>query len=186
MIILTFLPLLAALVLCGFVVIDLVMKRFTFWPPPHKGSWQNRSFIWLFRVIVYGLIVVTVHFLLTDLERVRTWPFGLGVALVVIGFAGGFAATFGLGWKNAFGSKEGLRTDGIFRYSRNPIYVATWVGLAGWAIAAPAPAIVGALIFWAAGYLGAIFLEEDWLRKQYGTEFDVYCQNVPRFFGVRP
>ncbi len=180
-----YVPLLAAGILLGLILADLVFQNFIFWPPPRNNSWQDRSFIWLFRIMVYGLLIASIEYFLKHSTWTPTWMFGLGVLLIVIGFTGGFIATFGLGWKNAFGSKEGLRTDGLFRYSRNPVYVATWFGLAGWAIVVPAPPVVATLLFWGLGYLGAIFLEERWLRLQYDTAFDAYCKDVPRFLALR-
>ncbi|KHA54034.1 CzcN domain protein [Sulfitobacter geojensis] len=102
--------------------------------------------------------------------------------LLLCGFIIAFWATGALGWSNAFGSKEGLRTDGIFAYSRNPIYIATWFGLAGWALLVPTPFIVATLCFWALLYLVAIFLEERWLLEEYGEPFTEFCNTVRRFF----
>lgn len=182
---LMYLPLFAAATLMALLCADLLLPRFTFWPPPTKNSWQNRAFISLFRVMVYGLVILTALHIATSDTWSPDWPFVMGVMLVIIGFGLGFAATFGLGWRNAFGAKEGLRTDGLFRYSRNPIYVATWIGLSGWALITPDPIIIIVLALWAVGYLLAIFLEERWLTSQYGAAYQVYCQKVPRFAGVR-
>jgi len=102
--------------------------------------------------------------------------------LLLCGFIIAFYATGALGWANAFGSKEGLRTDGIFAYSRNPIYVATWFGLAGWALLVPVASITVTLCLWALLYVVAIFLEERWLLKEYGKPFSEFCHTVRRFF----
>jgi protein-S-isoprenylcysteine O-methyltransferase Ste14 len=85
--------------------------------------------------------------------------------MLLAGFAIAFAATGALGWGQVFGQAEVLRTDGIFGYSRNSIYLATWLGLAGWALLLPSALLIGVLICWGALYVVAIFLEERWLAQ---------------------
>ena len=179
---LAYIPVIAAIALVGLSLVALIKKAFLFWPPPAKASWQNQTFMTLFRIMVYGSITTSIW---------HVWRFGMDVSLarvwtaaflIAIGFAGAFWATFGLGWKNAFGAKEGLRIEGAFSFSRNPIYVATWFGLAGWALLIPQTVIQVTLLCWAVMYLVAIFLEERWLRCQYGLTFESYCVKVRRFF----
>lgn len=135
----------------------------------------------LFRTVVYGLVIASaLHVWQTGL-RLSSPASVLSMLLVFIGFTIAFFATGTLGWKNAFGSKNGLRTDGIFKYSRNPIYIATWFGLAGWALLIPVPLIVATLVSWALLYVVAIFIEEKWLAQEYGEAFHEYCREVRRF-----
>lgn len=87
-----------------------------------------------------------------------------------------------MGWRNAFGEKRGLVTDGYFSISRNPVYVATWVGLVGWAFIINSTFVTILLGFWAALYLLAPIFEEPWLEEVYGDEFRAYKNQVRRFF----
>ncbi len=157
---------------------------FRFWPPPAKGSWQDRWFIWLFRAMVYGLVAASLvwWFAPDRATPPMVWP---GIALAVIGFAGAFASTAKLGWRNAFGDRNGLVTDGWFRWSRNPVYVLTWVGLAGWALIVPVWPVWAVLMAWATLYLLAARLEEPWLEAEYGEAYRQYCRAVPRFLIIR-
>jgi len=136
----------------------------------------------LFRIAVYGLIAVSALHIWQSGLRLSTLTSLFAILLVFLGFSIAFASTGMLGWSNAFGSKEGLRTDGIFRYSRNPIYIATWFGLAGWALLIPVPLIVATLLCWALLYVVAILMEEKWLAQEYGEPFHEYCRKVRRFF----
>ncbi len=160
---------------------DLMSKSFSFWPPPDSKSWQNSAFRTLFRIMFYGLVTASLVFLWQSGLPALTASTSVGVVLIILGFVIALAATGTLGWSNAFGSKEGLRTNGIFAYSRNPIYVATWLGLAGWALILPTPIIVATLTCWAVLYLIAVFLEERWLGREYGEAFESYCRKVRRF-----
>ena len=74
-----------------------------------------------------------------------------------------------------------LVTTGIFAYSRNPIYVAFALVLAGeflifsnWILLA----YVGAGIWL---FHRQVLLEEEFLRNRYGQEYAEYSARVPRY-----
>jgi protein-S-isoprenylcysteine O-methyltransferase Ste14 len=89
-----------------------------------------------------------------------------------------------LGRSNAYGEAKGLKTEGWYRWSRNPIYVVSIVGMIGLALLANSFYVSCLLTFWAVTYLLAPFLEEPWLAQQYGKEFLDYKAKVPRFIGT--
>lgn len=155
-----------------------ISKSFEFFPPPSKGSWQHTTFISLFRLFVYSLIVLSVLRFEHSNESGRII---VGSVLLATGFCLAFFITFQMGWRNAFGEKRGLQTKGWFRFSRNPVYVATWVGLLGWGIVVPDILVITALMLWAVMYLIAPFLEEPWLESRYGENYRAYKRSTPRF-----
>jgi protein-S-isoprenylcysteine O-methyltransferase Ste14 len=174
---------LSAVSVLGFLaifVLSLGGTRFgwgRYWPPEAPGTWQHFSFRVLFRVGLYPLIALSAILARED----GFWMPVLGV--ILIGFGGAFAFTRKLGWKQAFGAATGLITSGPYAYSRNPVYVATWVGLLGWAICLLHPLVVVPLVLWAVMYVFAPFLEEPWLVEQFGAEYAKYKETVPRFVG---
>lgn len=155
--------------------------NFQFWPPPDKGSWQHKCFLWLFRGLLYPLIALS----FMEIERPDNIfdliKCGVGGSLLVVGFGFALRITFVMGWRNAFGEKLGLKTSGYFARSRNPIYVATWIGLIGWAILVSSTLVSILLGIWALFYLIAPYFEEPWLERMYGDEFQEYRNQVPRF-----
>jgi len=158
-----------------------VSKKFQFWPPPSGESWQHRTFMTLFRVFLYPLIALTVlKFELLDGTRAIA-QYSAGAGLLLIGFGLAFRITFQMGWRNAFGEEHGLKTSGWFGWSRNPIYVVTWAGLAGWALLANALPVTILLLCWALLYVGAPLFEEPWLEERYGDEYRDYKTQTPRF-----
>jgi protein-S-isoprenylcysteine O-methyltransferase Ste14 len=86
-----------------------------------------------------------------------------------------------MGWRNAFGEKKGLVTDGWFAISRNPVYVVTWIGQVGWGLILAQWSVTVLLALWALLYVLAPFLEERWLEQEYGDDFPRYKSNVARF-----
>lgn len=154
-----------------------IKRGFEFWPPPSAESWQHGTFRALFRVFFISLLVLSV----ADFHPGSAWRYFFGAVLLTIGFGFALNWTGFLGWKNAFGQATGLKTKGPFAVSRNPIYVVSIVGMVGWATVVGSWYLTALLSLWACLYLAAPFLEELWMRENYGTEFIEYAADVPRF-----
>lgn len=175
------LSLLSALLILGLVTMTFLTKDFQFWPPPNEKSWQHNLFRWLFRGMFYPLIGLSIMTFQFDASSAGMVRYGLGIILLIVGFGFALKGTGFLGWRNAFGEARGLKTDGLFAYSRNPIYVATWVGLIGWDLIANSVLVSILLVIWAIFYLAAPFLEEPWLEQEYGDDYRTYKKSVRRF-----
>ena len=135
----------------------------------------------LFRGYLYPMIALTgVEFRLLEEQRALI-QYSVGGLLLIIGFGLAFWITFQMGWRNAFGEKLGLRTTGWFAWSRNPIYVVTWIGLIGWGLIANSSFVSILLALWAGMYFLAPFVEEPWLEREYGEEYRSYKARTPRF-----
>jgi len=85
----------------------------------------------------------------------------------------------------SFGHKVGgLRTSGLYRYSRNPQLVGGFLFVAGYAMLWPSWA--GAA--WAAAWLliahWMVMGEEEHLQKVFGDEYRAYCARTPRYLGL--
>ncbi|WP_169729155.1 methyltransferase family protein [Congregibacter litoralis] len=104
-----------------------------------------------------------------------------GLPLFIIGFGCALFWTNYLGWRNAFGKPDGLRTSGVYRFSRNPIYLASIIGMVGWAIVVPSWKVTVLLSLWAALYIVAPWVEDPWMTKKYGKAFVQYRERTPRF-----
>jgi len=74
-----------------------------------------------------------------------------------------------------------LITDGIYKWSRNPIYVVSIVGIFGFALIVGSLAVGTLLLLWMIIYVVAPFLEEPWLEYQFGNVYQRYKEKVPRF-----
>ena len=75
-----------------------------------------------------------------------------------------------------------LVTNGVYRYSRNPIYVAVLIAIAGWAslFQAPVLLIYGVVLF----ALYSFFVqrhEEPHLAREYGDEYTAYIATTARW-----
>jgi protein-S-isoprenylcysteine O-methyltransferase Ste14 len=105
----------------------------------------------------------------------------LGALLVVQG-----ARTF---WRNEttidpvdLERASALVTSGVFRYSRNPMYVGFTVALLGWAVCLAAPlALLGPVAFVLFTNRFQIIPEERVMRAKFGQAYDDYRGQVRRW-----
>lgn len=128
-----------------------------------------------------------VPWLLTGWHPGRTWlPLRLlGVLLVVAGTAGvvhSFArfVTEGRGTPAPFAPTERLVVGGLYRFVRNPMYVAGVFVIIGQALILGRLALwIYAVGFWlvVAGYV--LRVEEPMLRKRFAADYERYRRTVP-------
>jgi protein-S-isoprenylcysteine O-methyltransferase Ste14 len=72
---------------------------------------------------------------------------------------------------------------GLYRYSRNPMYVSVVLVLLGWAISFGSEGLlVYALFMVAAFHLRVVLGEEPWLAHTHGERWTHYAARVPRWF----
>ena len=78
-----------------------------------------------------------------------------------------------------------LVVRGLYRYSRNPMYVGVLSIVSGWALGFQS---IGLAIY-TIGLVGAFHLrvvmsEEPFLARTHGTEWEQYAARVPRWLGI--
>ncbi|MFB3829110.1 MAG: isoprenylcysteine carboxylmethyltransferase family protein [Bryobacteraceae bacterium] len=78
-----------------------------------------------------------------------------------------------------------LVTGGLYRYSRNPMYLGVLLVVFGQAIvfASPVLAVYGGGVF-VFFHLVVVWLEEPHLRAARGQSYELYCRTVPRWVGL--
>lgn len=107
-------------------------------------------------------------------------PIALGAATYVW-CAWEFAAA-GRGTPAPLDPPRALVTRGLYRLTRNPIYVGVLLVLIGEAVLFESLALVGyALVVWLWFHLFVVGYEERALGKKFGAAYDAYCRTVPRW-----
>jgi protein-S-isoprenylcysteine O-methyltransferase Ste14 len=77
---------------------------------------------------------------------------------------------------------ENLVVVGLYRYTRNPMYVAVMTILLGWSITFGADGLLGYAVLVAAGfYLRVVRVEEPVLARTFGAQWAAYRDKVPRW-----
>lgn len=115
----------------------------------------------------------------------------IGVALIAAGAAVVLSAfarfvTEGLGTPAPVAPTERLVIGGLYRYVRNPMYLAVTATILGQALLLGQPV----LLLYAAAFLAvtAAFVhwyEEPTLRRRYGNQYDEYVRSVPGWWPRR-
>lgn len=110
-----------------------------------------------------------------------------GAMLIAIGFAGVlecFArfALKGIGTPAPVFPAQRLVVSGMYRYVRNPMYIAVVAMIFGQALLFGNAGLLeyGALI-WLLFHLFVLIYEEPVLRDTYGAEYEEFCGKVPRW-----
>jgi len=110
-----------------------------------------------------------------------------GVALIIAGVPGvldSFArfALEGLGTPAPIAPPRNLVVSGLYRYVRNPIYVAVVAVILGQAVLFGDWRLLGyGASLWLFFHLAVIVHEEPALRQSFGAEYERYCASVPRW-----
>ena len=75
-----------------------------------------------------------------------------------------------------------LVTGGLYRYSRNPMYVAVLLMLFGWSVCFWSELLATYTISMFAGFhLRIVFGEEPWLERTHGASWTEYRARTPRW-----
>ena len=111
----------------------------------------------------------------------------VGVAMVAAGLPvllDSFArfAIQGLGTPAPVAPPQNLVVTGLYRYVRNPIYVAVVAIVLGQALLfGDWRLVVYGALFWLACHVFVVVYEEPTLQRTFGAEYESFCANVPRW-----
>lgn len=172
------------MVLPVLLVLTLFVPTLRLWPTPGAGSWQSYVFWPLFRslnVLCFVLAVVD----RTPWLGLPFWLRLLASAVLAISLAVFFYSFWVLGRDNSYGASDGLVTDGIYRWTRNPQNTMLIVVYGSLALAADSASTTLACTAMMAVYVLMVLAEEPWLETVYGEPYRKYCASVPRFFNWR-
>ena len=108
----------------------------------------------------------------------------VSLCLWVSGFVLLFNGRFGLGSSFRLGSPQestSLKVDGLFRFSRNPMYLGVYATLLASVLYTLNPILLLVAIFVAAVHHRIVLAEEQYLRSVFGEEYVDYCRRVRRY-----
>ena len=122
-----------------------------------------------------------------DLPELTSGSISKGIFCIIF-FAGSIIlmlAWFQLGTPSSFGlDKKGLKTTGIYGYSRNPQLVGYGLLLIGFIVLYPSLYSFGWFLQYTIISRFMIKSEEEFLGLRYGKDFEDYCQKVPRLIST--
>jgi protein-S-isoprenylcysteine O-methyltransferase Ste14 len=142
-------------------------------------------------VIAFLVLPGTVAFLVPWLLRPVSshfYPAGiplLAVGIVLLMWCVRDFYVAGRGTLAPWAPPQRLVIVGLYRLSRNPMYISVLIILCGWATTFASSTLWIYTAFVAIGFhLRVIFGEEPWLARTHGREWLAYRAHVPRWFGL--
>jgi protein-S-isoprenylcysteine O-methyltransferase Ste14 len=141
----------------------------------------------VFLLLAPGVTAGVVPWLLTDWES-NNWPLplqALGALMIAAGvaallYAFGRFVVEGLGTPAPVAPPERLVVGGLYRYVRNPMYVAVAATIVGQALLLGRPVLLAyAALFMAAVAAFVHLYEEPTLTRRFGEEYQAYRRAVP-------
>tara|TARA_R110002049_G_scaffold100360_6_gene244355 strand:- start:535 stop:1092 length:558 start_codon:yes stop_codon:yes gene_type:complete len=150
------------------------------WPPQSYGP-KTPIFVWGITAAFFGAVIALGIIGWGDAPIASWLRYVLGPLLIFLGNLAVWSEVIQFGLPQTGGAAGQLKVDGLYRYSRNPQYIADIAILVGWALLSASvvafPAIVGGI----AVLLAAPLPEEAWLENQYGDAYLDYKASVRRY-----
>lgn len=149
--------------------------------PPKRYTKATPVLVWVPTFTLFGILIV-LGFMNWGSQPIPTWlRFGAGIPLIAAGNVIVWSEVAQFGIAQTGGAKGSLRTGGMYRFSRNPQYVADIAMIVGWIAlcASSEVALIG--LAGIAVLLAAPFAEEPWLKEQYGSAYEDYNAKIRRF-----
>ena len=119
-----------------------------------------------------------------EFDIVGLLPLSLGLVLLLWTVRDFYVA--GRGTLAPWSPPQELVVVGLYRVSRNPMYIAVVLVLAGWAIGFHSRDLaIYAVAVGIAFHLRVVFGEEPWLARTHLEKWSRYKEQVPRWLGFR-
>jgi protein-S-isoprenylcysteine O-methyltransferase Ste14 len=107
-----------------------------------------------------------------------------GVGLVILGWCVRDFHVAGRGTLAPWDPPRQLVVQGLYRYSRNPMYIGVLTIVAGWALCFQSAGLgFYGLLLLVLFHLRIVLAEEPFLERTHGAAWEAYSASVPRWFG---
>lgn len=168
----------------AYLLLPLLIIRYPFLALLHKKALARAAFFparegietlmyWVYQA---STLLMVVYLFFLKIQTSRLWlavglpVYGLGVLLLVLS---------ALGFSRA--REDGFSQTGLYRFSRNPMYVAYFVYFLGCALLSRSLLFFVLLCVFQLSCHWIILSEERWCRQRYGEAYLLYCQKVRRY-----
>lgn len=128
-------------------------------------------------VYQFSTAAVVLYPLFLTIRPGLTWHFVIGLPCAATGLAlciasiGHFARP----------DSDGLCTGGVYRLSRNPMYVSYFLYFTACALLTASPSLMVMVLVFQISAHWIILAEERWCRQSFGESYRRYCEQVRRY-----
>jgi len=115
----------------------------------------------------------------------------IGIILIILGIiiyslSCYYFIFYGEGTPSPLEEPKNLITHGIYKYTRNPMYISGILIVLGLAVFLNSLMIlIYCLLLFLIYHSFIVFYEEPHLRKKFGKYYEEYCKNVPRWIRLK-
>lgn len=150
-------------------------------PPIHRTLFYLSKYAIL--LLWAGMVLQSwrINLSFVTIPREAKW---VALSLWTSGFILLFAGRLGLGEAFRIGSpheRTRLQVDGLFRFSRNPMYLGVYGTLLASVLYTLNPFLLFIGVFVAAVHHKIVLAEERYLRSIFGEQYSEYCRRVRRY-----
>lgn len=139
---------------------------------PVQGS--EKTAWWIYQAANAGIFL---YLLFLRVAVDFSWQFFLGLVCYSLGLCLCAASIIGF----AFPSDTGMNTRGVYRFSRNPLYVSYFVCFLGMALLTRSLLLFGMIVTFQISGHWIILSEERWCLEKFGAAYRQYMENVRRY-----
>lgn len=139
---------------------------------PVQGG--ERAAYWIYQISTVG-VFLTLFFLRISIDL--SWQMVLGLVCYILGL--GMCASSIAGF--AVPDETGLNKSGIYRISRNPMYVSYFICFLGMALLTRSWLLFGFVAVFQICAHWIILSEERWCLEKFGTAYEQYMKSVRRY-----
>lgn len=118
---------------------------------------------------------------LVDIPAWVGWALGGAGMVGMLGSQAAMGRAFRVGQDESPEAAPALVTSGPYRFSRNPVYLFSFLYLLGVSLWAPCALVLGACAVVGAMMHGLVLHEERFLRQRLGAPYEDYCRRVRRY-----
>lgn len=147
------------------------VRRAAYFAPLQGGE---KAAYWIYQISNTG-IFLSLFFLRIAADS--SWQFIAGLACYILGLCLCAVSVAGF----ASPDREGLNTAGIYRFSRNPMYVSYFICFVGMALLTRSWILLGLVAVFQVSAHWIILSEERWCMETFGTAYRQYVKNVRRY-----
>lgn len=150
------------------------VQRAAYFPPMYG---KEKAAYWIYQISNTAIIV---YMCFLHIKAGFFWQFYLGLCCYLTGLILCAASIYYF----AAPSDAGVLMEGIYRWSRNPMYVSYFVLFAGCALLTQSVLLGGLVIVFQISSHWIILAEERWCIEKFGETYRQYMKKVRRYVNV--
>ena len=146
------------------------LRRAAYFPP--LTGFEKRAFF-IYQITINGMLIYMIFLKV----KVNTNIYTYGLVIYLIGFILYMLSTINF----AKPKSDGINIKGLYRFSRNPMYVSFFLYFLGCCMLTKSLGLLVLLIIFQVSSHFIILSEERWCKKEFGKEYIKYMKRVRRY-----